>query len=62
MPERDRSRYRRDKANGLVAVVIRVDEETHQEIARLAARAGTSWSEQVRLLIEWGLMEQERGG
>lgn len=36
-------------------LVIKVDDETLQIIARRALVAGTSKAEQVRLLLEWGL-------
>lgn len=41
-------------------IIVRIDDETFQEIYDRACREGTSTSEQVRLLIEWGL-EAEKG-
>jgi hypothetical protein len=36
-------------------VTVRFDEETFETIRRRAVAQGTSFSEQVRLLVEWGL-------
>ena len=47
------------KANGMVAIVVHFPEDTFQEIRERALAEGTSWSEQARTLVEWGL-ESER--
>ena len=33
---------------------IGLDPDTHREVKKLASRAGISFAEQCRLLIEWG--------
>lgn len=40
---------------GFVAVVVRLDDETFAEVRDLAVKNGTSFAEQVRTLVEWGL-------
>lgn len=40
---------------GLTSVVIRLDDETFAEVRALAIKNGTSFGEQVRTLVEWGL-------
>lgn len=40
---------------GYLGIVVRLDEETFQQVRDLAERRGTSFGEQVRTLIEWGL-------
>lgn len=35
--------------------VVLFDHETHETIRALAIKNGTGFSEQVRLLVEWGL-------
>lgn len=40
---------------GMVRVVCAFDEETFGEIRKLAEKAETSFAEQVRRLVEWGL-------
>jgi hypothetical protein len=57
-----RAAYReRDAAACMVSVVIRLDEDTHEEIRARAKKEGTSFAEQVRLLVEWGLMADGGG-
>ncbi|WP_249696470.1 hypothetical protein [Stappia sp. WLB 29] len=40
-------------------VVVRLDDETFAAVRARAVEEGTSFSEQVRLLIEWGLEAAE---
>lgn len=41
--------------DGWKQLVVRMDEETFDEIRRRAIRENTSVAQQIRLLIEWGL-------
>lgn len=36
-------------------IVVRLDDETFAQIRERAVREGTSFGEQVRTLVEWGL-------
>lgn len=47
-----RSQYRR-------VIAVGFDEETFATIRARAAKERTSFAEQVRLLVEWGLMEEK---
>ena len=38
-------------------IVVQFDDETFEQIRRRAVKAKTSFAEQVRLLVEWGLAE-----
>lgn len=42
-------------------IVVSFDEETFEEVRGLALKAGTSFAEQARLLVEFGLEAVERG-
>lgn len=42
-----------------VQVVCAFDQDTFREIRERALAQGTSFAEQVRLLVEWGLMDAE---
>lgn len=42
-----------------VKLVCALDPETFDQIRAIAVKKGTSVAEQVRILIEWGLMEVE---
>lgn len=52
----------RVRANGTVVTSLTLDEETYGQVRARAERDGTSFAEQIRLLIEWGLMADEEGG
>ncbi len=41
----------------MLKTVCNFDAETHAEIKALAVREKTSFAAQVRILVEWGLME-----
>jgi len=45
--------------NSVLGFVVYFDDETADEIRARAEREDTSFSEQVRLLVQWGLMETE---
>jgi len=45
----------RDKQKERPQIVIRFDRDTFDQVRALAVKEGTSFSEQVRRLIEWGL-------
>jgi hypothetical protein len=49
------------RPDGLIDFGVRFDADTAAEIRRMAIARGTSFSESVRLLVEWGL-EAARGG
>lgn len=49
----------RKRTNGLMNNII-FDEDTFNEIRKMAIKKRTSFGEQVRLLVEWGLMEVKR--
>ena len=49
--------YQDFRHHGRRSVTIRLDDETFDQINKLALEERTSFGEQVRLLIEWGLME-----
>lgn len=51
-----------ETSGGLVKCVVALDPDTFAEVRRRALREGTSFAEQVRLLIEWGLMADEEPG
>ena len=62
-----RSNYERPPARGVrspgrrdLQAVCAFDPETFEEIRNLATRAGISFREQVRLLVEWGLEDVAR--
>jgi hypothetical protein len=58
----DVARGTRDKRHpGYVSTVVRLDEETFAAIRQRAIAQRTSFGEQVRTLLEWGL-ETERQG
>ena len=40
---------------GYRRIVVSFDEETFDAVRKLAESTGTSFAEQVRLLVEWGL-------
>lgn len=42
-------------------IVVRVDHETFAEVRAIAIAEGTSFGEQVRTLIEWGLEAHREG-
>jgi hypothetical protein len=42
----------------LMQIVVRIDDETFAEIRAIAVAEQTSFSEQIRMLIEWGLEAQ----
>ena len=50
---------RREGQNAL-QIVVRFDDETFAQIRRRAVREGTSFGEQVRRLVEWGLEAEAR--
>jgi len=41
--------------DGYRAVVVRFDPETHAKIRAMAIKAGVSFAEQVRTLLQWGM-------
>jgi hypothetical protein len=43
----------------MTKIVIIIDDETFAEVRRRAVKAGTSVAEQMRILIEWGLMSEK---
>jgi hypothetical protein len=43
---------------GLRRIVVAFDEETFGEVRTRAVDGKTSFAEQVRLLVEWGLMQE----
>ena len=45
---------------GMRQMSVQFDEETYQVIYARAVAAGTSFGEQVRLLVEWGLEADEK--
>lgn len=45
--------------HGKLRVVVGFDDDTFAEIRAKAVRAKTSFAEQVRQLVEWGLMTDE---
>ncbi|MBO6858346.1 hypothetical protein [Roseibium sp.] len=47
------------KRPGQRKVVLVLDDETFEQIRDMAIKDGTSFAEQIRLLVEWGL-EAER--
>lgn len=44
---------------GLMKVTIRLDEETFEELRKRALKNCTTFAEQVRLFVEWGLEVDE---
>jgi hypothetical protein len=46
---------------GLRRIVVAFDEETFGQIRGLAVAKQTSFAEQVRTLVEWGIEENRRG-
>ena len=48
-------RRRRRREVDYPQVVVRLDDETFHEVRDRAVTLGTSFAEQVRLLVEWGL-------
>lgn len=44
---------------GMMRTVVAFDPETHESIRSRAIKEGTSFAEQVRVLIEWGLMNDD---
>lgn len=54
---------RRDDIAGLSPqAVVRFDRETFDRIAAMAARDGVSFAQQVRLYVEWGMMNSGDAG
>jgi hypothetical protein len=47
------------KTPGSRRIVVQFDDETFGEIRRRAEAEGSSFAEQVRTLVEWGLEENE---
>lgn len=45
------------KRGNHIKLVCALDPETFDQVRALAVKKGTSVAEQVRILIEWGLME-----
>ncbi len=45
--------------SGLITSTIHLDPEVFAEVRERAIREGTSFGEQVRLLVEWGLEQAE---
>lgn len=45
--------------HGKIRVVVSFDDDTFSEIRAKATRDKTSFAEQVRQLVEWGLMTDE---
>lgn len=43
------------KGDGTIAVVVHLPDDTFNEVRERAIAEGTSWGEQARTLIEWGL-------
>lgn len=43
------------RPDGRIGVVVNLDPDTFQDVRARAIREGTSWGEQARTLIEWGL-------
>lgn len=50
------------QANGMVVTSVSLDEETYGQVWALAERDRTSFAQQIRLLIEWGLMADDGAG
>lgn len=50
------------QVNGTVLTSVALDEETYGQVWARAEREGTSFAEQLRLLVEWGLMADEETG
>lgn len=46
----------------LLKIGCRFDEDTFKQISERAQQNGTSFSEQVRILVEWGLEAQNEHG
>lgn len=47
------------KTEGSRRIACQFDDETFEAIRRRAVKSGTSFAEQVRLLVEWGLIAAE---
>lgn len=45
----------RRSQDGPIRIVVSFDQETFEQIGKLAARGEMSFAEQVRILVEWGL-------
>ncbi len=41
-------------------IIVSFDQETFQQIREQAATARNSFAEQVRLYVEWGMMEENK--
>lgn len=50
---------KRPSQPGTSQCVVRLDDETFGQIRERAIREGTSFAEQIRLLVEWGLEADE---
>jgi hypothetical protein len=46
---------------GLRRIVVAFDEETFAQVRDRSVKHKTSFAEQVRLLVEWGMMAKESG-
>lgn len=60
------SRYTRQRARGVKMgnkrqIVVRLDDDTFDEVLALAEHSNTSVAEQVRVLIEFGLEDVKEG-
>lgn len=51
----------RRTAGGMRQVIIRLDDDTFDEVRARAVKEGTSFGEQVRLLVTWGLEDAKYG-
>ena len=47
--------------NGMVGAVVYLDPETFKEVRQRAIAEKTSFGEQVRTLVEWGLLSAKGG-
>lgn len=47
--------YIRGHPDGMKRIVISFDQETFEDVRRLATKSGTSFAEAARTLITWGL-------
>lgn len=47
------------RPNGEIGVVVHLPPEMFQKIRQIAIEEGTSWGEQCRIFLEWGLEESD---
>lgn len=48
-----------EQYSGMRRIVVAFDEETFAQVRDRALSAHTSFAEQIRLLVEWGMMSTE---